>query len=72
MTATRKRMHTINANVVQGCSYEIFQHENLSYESFVTRKFSDVWYIQKTRKPGDRATGEACMKLHLISLLGVD
>ena len=37
-------MHTININasVVQGRSYKIFQHENLSYESFVMQKFPDL------------------------------
>ena len=38
-------MRTINVNVVRGHSYENFQHENLSYESFLTRKFPDLRYI---------------------------
>ena len=33
------------ANAVRGLSYEIFLHENLSYESFLTRKFPDLQYI---------------------------
>ena len=40
-------MHTINANAVRGRSYENFLHENLSHESFFTRKFPDLWYMQK-------------------------
>ena len=39
----QKCMRTINVNVVRGHSYEIFQHKNLSYESFITQKFPDLW-----------------------------
>ena len=39
-------MHTINVNVVRGRSYEKFLHENLSCESFFTRKFPDLQYMQ--------------------------
>ena len=39
MAATKMRMHTINANVVQDHSYE-----NLSHESFIVQKFPDVRY----------------------------
>jgi hypothetical protein len=35
-------MRTININVLRGHSYENLLHENLSYESFLTRKFSDL------------------------------
>ena len=37
---------TINANAVRDRSYENFLHENLSYESFFTRKFPDLQYIE--------------------------
>ena len=36
---TKKCMHTINVNMVRGHSYKNFQHDNLSYKSFLTRKF---------------------------------
>ena len=39
-----EKMRTINANVVRGRSYDNFSHENLSYESFFTRKSPDLWY----------------------------
>ena len=32
-------MHTINVNVVRGHLIKFYQHENLSYESFMTQKF---------------------------------
>ena len=41
-------MRTISANAVGGRSYEIFLHENLSYESFFTRKFPDLRYSVTT------------------------
>ena len=41
----RKLVHAINTNAVRGRSYEIFLHENLSYESFFTQKFPDQRYM---------------------------
>ena len=41
----RKCMCTANVNMVRSRSYKIFQHENLSYKSFTTRKFPDLWYL---------------------------
>ena len=36
-------MCTINVNEIRGRSYEKkFQHENLSYKSFLTQKFPDL------------------------------
>ena len=40
-----KLVRTIDANAVRGRSYEISLHENLSYESFFTRKFPDLRYM---------------------------
>ena len=37
-------MCAINANAVKGRSYENVLHDNLSYESFFTRKFPDLHY----------------------------
>ena len=34
-------MRTVNINVVRGHSYENFQHENLSYKTFL-----DLWYVR--------------------------
>ena len=54
----RKRMHTINADVVQGHSYEIFQHKNLSYKSFVTQNFQiyGMWSQSEVPKKVQKAT----------------
>ena len=38
-------MHTINVNVVRDRSYESYRHDNLAYESFITRKLSDLQYL---------------------------
>ena len=43
-----KLAYIINANAVRGCSYENFLHKNLSYESFLTRKFPDLRYYTCT------------------------
>ena len=44
LMAATKLMCTVNVNVARGHSYENVLHENLSYESFLTRKFSNLLY----------------------------
>ena len=41
-------VHTINAIVVRGRSYENFLHKKLSYKSFFTWKFPDLWCFLDT------------------------
>ena len=44
---------------------KIFLHENLSYESFFTRKFSDLWYIDQYIMPMMKLLATSIILLYL-------